>query len=223
MDNNPILSSDPNGDIIPIILGIWAVAEVAMTAYDVYEAGSTLTDKNATTAEKASAAGGLLIGAVLPGGGYGTAAKQVVKQVEKKIVKETAEVVEKKVVKKTTEHIEKKAVKVAKDKVEKKATKSVKDDPLARRAKLRGETKKIVKEKALKTDDGRFIDPNTRLPIEKGQEVFGHKPGHEWHNYKKDPANKQKTRKEVVDDQNDPDIYQIEDKKSNESHKHEKK
>ena len=91
------------------------------------------------------------------------------------------------------------------------------------RVKLQKGTKKAVRDMAPKTEDGRFIDPNTLQPIEKGQEVFGHKYGYEWHQYKKDPINQNKTRKEVISDQNNPDIYQIEDKKSNASHKFEKK
>ncbi|MBE6288049.1 MAG: type IV secretion protein Rhs [Mediterranea massiliensis] len=67
------------------------------------------------------------------------------------------------------------------------------------------------------------FDPNTNLPIEKGQEVFGHKTGKEWGKYKKETSNQNKTRKEVIEDQNNPNIYQIEDKKSNASHKYEEK
>ena len=97
------------------------------------------------------------------------------------------------------------------------------NDALKNRVKIRVDTKNKVKDAAPKTKDGTFIDPNTGLPIEKGQEVFGHKYGHEWHRYKKDPANQNKTRKDVIEDQNNHDIYQIEDKKSNASHKFEKK
>lgn len=81
----------------------------------------------------------------------------------------------------------------------------------------------VVVDAAPKTWDGSFIDPNTGKPIEKGQEVYGHKTGEEWSKYKKDPANQDKTRKEVIKDQNDPIKYQIEDKKSNASHKYEEK
>ena len=95
-------------------------------------------------------------------------------------------------------------------------------DVMKNRVKLQKATKEAIKDLAPKTTDGRIIDPNTGIPIEKGQEVFGHKPGQEWSKYKKDPANKGKTRKEVIKDQNNPNIYQIEDKKSNASHKYEK-
>jgi RHS repeat-associated protein len=91
------------------------------------------------------------------------------------------------------------------------------------RVKLQKETKEIIKNNAPKTKDGRFIDPNTGKPIEKGQEVYGHKTGQEWSKYKKASENKDKSRKEVIKDQNNPNIYQIEDKKSNASHKYEER
>jgi hypothetical protein len=55
-------------------MGIWAIYEVASSAYDVYYAGKTLTDGCATTGQKAVAVGGALMSLGLPGGGYGTAA-----------------------------------------------------------------------------------------------------------------------------------------------------
>lgn len=96
-------------------------------------------------------------------------------------------------------------------------------DAMKNRVKLQKATKEAIQDAAPKTKDGKFIDPNTGKPIEKGQEVNGHKTGQEWSKYKKDPANQGKTRKEVIKDQNDPNKYQIEDKKSNESHKYEEK
>ncbi|GEM_PF-1626095 len=94
---------------------------------------------------------------------------------------------------------------------------------LKNRVKLRKETKEAIQNAAPKTKDGQYIDPNTGKPIEKGQEVYGHKTGHEWSKYQKDPANQGKTRQEVINDQNNPQIYQIEDRKSNASHKFEEK
>ena len=103
------------------------------------------------------------------------------------------------------------------------AAKTTTNDVMKNRVKLRKSTKETIKEVAPKTEEGLFIDPNTNLPIEKGQEVFGHKTGQEWGKYKKETSNQNKTRKEVIEDQNNPDIYQIEDKKSNASHKYEEK
>ncbi len=103
------------------------------------------------------------------------------------------------------------------------AAKATTNDVMKNRVKLRKGTKETIKEVAPKTKERLFIDPNTNLPIEKGQEVFGHKKGKEWGKYKNEASNQNKTRKEVIEDQNDPDIYQIEDKKSNASHKYEEK
>jgi hypothetical protein len=96
-------------------------------------------------------------------------------------------------------------------------------DVFKNRVKLRKGTKEEIRNAAPKTKDGRYIDPNTQKPIDSGEEVFGHKTGEEWSTYKKHPDNQGKTRKEVINDQNDPKKYQVEDRKSNASHKYEEK
>ncbi|OAS14762.1 HNH/endo VII family nuclease [Paenibacillus oryzisoli] len=89
-----------------------------------------------------------------------------------------------------------------------------------RRPYIRKEVRKEVENRAPKTDDGKFIDPNTGKPIE-GKYDLGHKPGNEhWREAEK--AKKQGlTQKEFNDRMNNPDKYQIEDPKSNRSHKYE--
>jgi RHS repeat-associated protein len=116
-----------------------------------------------------------------------------------------------------------KAVRATDDVADVVTTANKSNNVMKNRVKLRKGTKEAVKDLAPKTGEGLFVDPNTNLPIEKGQEVFGHKKGQEWSKYKNDPVNKNKTRKEVIEDQNNPKIYQIEDKKSNASHKYEEK
>ena len=116
-----------------------------------------------------------------------------------------------------------KAIRATDDVVDVITTANKADNVMKNRVKLRKGTKEAIKDLAPKTEEGLFIDPNTNLPIEKGQEVFGHKKGQEWSKYKNDPVNKNKTRKEVIEEQNNPNIYQIEDKKSNASHKYEEK
>ena len=116
-----------------------------------------------------------------------------------------------------------KAIRATDDVVDVITTANKADNVMKNRVKLRKGTKEAIKDLAPKTEEGLFIDPNTNLPIEKGQEVFGHKKGQEWSKYKNDPGNKNKTRKEVIEEQNNPNIYQIEDKKSNASHKYEEK
>ncbi len=53
-ENEPVKMTDPNGEIpiIPIIAGIWAIAEIVMSAYDAYDVVSTLADPEASTTEK---------------------------------------------------------------------------------------------------------------------------------------------------------------------------
>lgn len=72
------------------------------------------------------------------------------------------------------------------------------EDAMKNRVKLQKGTKEAIKDAAPKTKDGSFIDPNTGKPIEKGQEVYGHKTGEEWSKYKKDPANQNKTKKKLL-------------------------
>jgi RHS repeat-associated protein len=72
--NNPVNLTDPDGNVVCggwCIAGvIWGVAEVGLFVYDLYDAGSTIADPEATTGEKALAVGMLAAGAIAPGGGY---------------------------------------------------------------------------------------------------------------------------------------------------------
>lgn len=80
--NNPIKLIDPDGKL-PIIPVVWAAIEIGGAIYDGYQAYKTLSDKRATTGEKWAAAGGVALGAVLPGAGYGTGAKSAVKVINR--------------------------------------------------------------------------------------------------------------------------------------------
>lgn len=79
--NNPVYWTDPDGRCPWCV--VWAVVEVGLAVYDAYETGATIIDPKASTGEKIAAAGGFVLGAILPGGGYGTAGKQTVKTVDK--------------------------------------------------------------------------------------------------------------------------------------------
>lgn len=93
-NNNPILYNDPDGRL-PIIPIIWAAYEVGSAIYDGYQAYKTVSDKNASSGEKAAAVGGVILSAVLPGGGYGTAVKAVDKAMDaKKVVSKADDVVD---------------------------------------------------------------------------------------------------------------------------------
>lgn len=75
--NNPIVNKDPEGEIVPLILAAWAVAEIGLTAYDAYNAYQTVNDPNASELDKSIALAGFAAGVIGPGGGYGAASKQV--------------------------------------------------------------------------------------------------------------------------------------------------
>lgn len=75
--NNPIRYSDPEGEIVPLLLGAWALAEIGLTAYDVYSTGETLLDEDATFGEKLRSTSFTIAGLALPGGGYGKAGSKI--------------------------------------------------------------------------------------------------------------------------------------------------
>ena len=70
--------------------------------------------------------------------------------------------------------------------------------------------------------EGQIIDPNNGKVIE-GNYDIGHKPGHEWRNNKIEYEKQGFTRKQVIEAENNPDNYHLEDPSSNRSHKYEKK
>jgi RHS repeat-associated protein len=192
--NNPILYDDPDGQC-PFCPWLDAVVDIGFVLYD---AGVLIHEKvttGKTSGENWAALGADGASILVPMSvGASAAVRATYKAVNK--VDNAADVVK---------------------------TADKAGDAMKNRVKLQKGTKEAIQDAAPKTKDGKFIDPNTGKPIEKGQEVFGHKTGQEWSKYKKDPANQGKTRKEVIKDQNDPKKYQIEDRKSNASHKYEEK
>jgi HNH/ENDO VII superfamily nuclease with conserved GHE residues len=92
-------------------------------------------------------------------------------------------------------------------------------DPVASRAKLRASTKEDIRASAERTPGGDFIDPNTHQVIPKdGPFDYGHKPGYEWRTTQQTARDEGWTRPQVLDYENDPSHYQIEDPSSNRSH-----
>ena len=69
---------------------------------------------------------------------------------------------------------------------------------------------------------GRFIDPNTRAPIN-GKYDLGHTTGNEFWRWKAEAEAEGLSQKDFNDMMNDPSLYQIEDPHSNRSRKYEKK
>ncbi len=69
--------------------------------------------------------------------------------------------------------------------------------------------------------DGNLIDPNTRQPLKSGEIDLGHKPGNEWRRRKSMHEAQGSTRKEVIEAENNPDLYQWENRSTNRSRKYE--
>lgn len=84
--NNPVYWNDPDGRCPWCVA--WAVFEIGMAVYDAYDAYQTINDENLTTGQKTAIVGTTVASSIfLPGGGYGTAAKKVTKE----LVSESAE------------------------------------------------------------------------------------------------------------------------------------
>lgn len=92
----------------------------------------------------------------------------------------------------------------------------------ARRVRIRQGTYAKIVENQPVNEAGEMIDPNTKQVLS-GKVDIGHKPGHEWRINKQEYERKKYTRKQVIEAENNPDIYQLEDPSSNRSHKYEKK
>ena len=71
-NNNPLKYVDPDGNIplIPVAIAVWGLAEVLLSAYDVYDAASTVLDPDVTAGQKVFSVSAAAAGLVLPGGGY---------------------------------------------------------------------------------------------------------------------------------------------------------
>lgn len=99
-------------------------------------------------------------------------------------------------------------------------------DFASRRVTLRKSTKDAIHAAAEKTSDGKYYyDPNNRsilIPVE-GPYHYGHRPGFEWRRTQALARKEGWTRKELIDFENNPDHYWIEDPSSNMSHKYEAK
>ena len=85
---------------------------------------------------------------------------------------------------------------------------------------IRNGTIEAVAANAPRTSDGRFIDINTRQPID-GKYDLGHRRGNEFWREKARAQSEGLTQAEFNDRMNDLSLYQIEDPVSNRSHKYE--
>ncbi|MEZ0090418.1 HNH/ENDO VII family nuclease [Streptacidiphilus sp. EB129] len=90
------------------------------------------------------------------------------------------------------------------------------------RVTLRSSTKQAVQDAAPRDGDGNFIDPNTGQSIPKeGPFHYGHKPGAEYWRARDQAQQQGLTWDQFIEQQNNPDDYQIEDPYNNLSHKYE--
>jgi RHS repeat-associated protein len=82
--NNPLKYVDDTGELaVMTVLAVgWAITEMALSSYDVYDTTKTVLDPNTSDEDKLLSVGGFLIGAIAPGGGYGPAAKGVSRTVK---------------------------------------------------------------------------------------------------------------------------------------------
>jgi len=94
-------------------------------------------------------------------------------------------------------------------------------DPARRRVRLRKATREEVQTRQPRNADEELVDPNTGEPLLSGEIDVGHKPGQEWRKRQQLHRDRGSTRDEVIEAENDPDLYQLEDRSENRSHRHE--
>ena len=85
---------------------------------------------------------------------------------------------------------------------------------------IRKPVRVIVEARAPRTASGRPIDPNTLEPIE-GTPDLGHKTGNEFRRLKAEAEKRGMSQNAFNDLMNDADLYQLEDLRSNRSHRFE--
>ena len=93
-------------------------------------------------------------------------------------------------------------------------------DPAGQRVKLRISTKRAILEHAPnRLPNGDYYDPNSGEIIPKdGPFDFGHKPGFRWRETQARARAEGWTRKQLIEYENDPSHYQVEESGSNRSH-----
>jgi RHS repeat-associated protein len=91
------------------------------------------------------------------------------------------------------------------------------------RVDLRKETREAIEAAQPRNRAGKMIDPNTGKQLKTGEIDIGHKKGKEWWRRKAMHEKRGSTRKEVIEAENNPKLYQLENRSSNRSRKHEKK
>ncbi|HRI67665.1 MAG TPA: GH-E family nuclease [Polyangium sp.] len=83
------------------------------------------------------------------------------------------------------------------------------------RVKLRMSVRQEIEAKQPRNTAGQMVDPNSGQPLKPGEIDIGHKPGQEWHKRKQMHGERGSTRKEVIETENNHDLYHLEDRSSN--------
>jgi hypothetical protein len=87
----------------------------------------------------------------------------------------------------------------------------------------KGTLEKVTANQPRDPATGEMIDPYSRKPLDPEQTDLGHVKGQEWWRRKEMHQERGSTRSEVIEAENDPKLYQWEDRPSNQSHQNEKK
>ena len=91
----------------------------------------------------------------------------------------------------------------------------------ARRVTLRSSTRQQIRANQPRDSSGNMVHPNTGQPLRPGQIDVGHKPGQEWRVRKAMHEAAGSNRRQVIEAENDPALYRLEDRSSNRSHRYE--
>ncbi|WP_317931069.1 polymorphic toxin-type HINT domain-containing protein [Halioxenophilus sp. WMMB6] len=89
------------------------------------------------------------------------------------------------------------------------------------RVKLRKSTREQIDANQPKNANGEMVDPHSGDPLKPGEIDVGHKPGQEWRKRAVMHEERGSTRREVIEAENNPDLYHLEDRSSNRSHRYE--
>ena len=109
------------------------------------------------------------------------------------------------------------------EKAKNKNEKAIENTATKNRVKLRKATMEKIKENQPRDENGEMVDPNDKKPLKGDKVDVGHKPGNEWRTRKQMHIDKGSTRKEVIEEENNPELYQLERQSNNRSHKFEQK
>lgn len=90
-----------------------------------------------------------------------------------------------------------------------------------RRVSLRKGAREQIEARQPRNSEGQMVDPNTGQPLRPSEIDVGHKPGQEWRKRRADHEAAGSSRREVIEAENNADIYQLEDRSNNRSHRFE--